>query len=105
MDHDEVIISRVLMGVSSIANRPLVRNIEDHYAAYFDELGITVNLTDQSTEMEWQELAIDLLDFLNKELPKNNDHFRWILSFWHKLRQVGLFFPGDTINSNCAKDT
>ncbi|NOU22756.1 MAG: hypothetical protein HOO93_13420 [Methyloglobulus sp.] len=105
MGYDDAVIERILAKVGSIANRPVVRDIEDHYAVYFDELGITINLNDEATEMEWQELAIDLLNFLNKELPKDNEHFRWLLSIRHKLRQVGLFFPGDNINNNCAKNT
>ena len=104
MGYSEETIERILSDVNSIAKGDFVRDIEDHYAAYFDELGITVNLVEHTTETEWQKLAEDLLEYLNKELPKDNDHFKWILSFWQNLKQVGLFFPGDTISDNCAEN-
>ncbi|CAG7856979.1 hypothetical protein MCAMS1_01666 [biofilm metagenome] len=104
MGNSEETIERILSDVNSIASRDFVRDIEDHYAAYFDELGITVNLVELATVTEWQKLAEDLLEYLNKELPRGNDQFKWILSFWQNLRQVGLFFPGDTINDNCVEN-
>ena len=58
-------VDKILLDVKAISNRAFVRDIDDHYAGYFDELGITVNLVDQTTEMEWRKLAEDLLAYLN----------------------------------------
>ncbi|CAN0499338.1 unnamed protein product, partial [Scytosiphon promiscuus] len=58
-----------------------VRDVDDHFAGYFNELGVNINLHAECTDDDWHRLAIDLLLYLNAELPKNNEHFTWILSF------------------------
>jgi hypothetical protein len=50
MKYDETTIERILSGINSIASRSFVRDIEDHYAVYFDELGISVNFSEEATD-------------------------------------------------------
>lgn len=103
MPYEPERIEHVISELKRIAeNGSGVRDIEDHFAGYFDELGINVNLLPECDDEAWSNIAIQMLLFLNSALPKDNPHFPWILSFWRNLVQVGLFFPGDSLEDNCA---
>jgi hypothetical protein len=103
MPYDEALANDVIEKVKAIATLPFVKNVEDHYAIYFDELGLTVNIEDAASENEWEPLAEQLITYLNNVLPKGNHQFCWVLSFYRSIEQVGLFFPGESLGDNYAK--
>ena len=103
MVYDEHRVSRVLGSVKAISSKyACVKEVQDHYAGYFDELGLTIQLESGTASDEWHSAATELLLYLNKDLPKGNDAFSWMLFFYQDLTQVGLFFPGDSLADNCA---
>ncbi len=103
MSFSEGLVSEVVAYVSSMSlTCPGVRSVDDHYAGYFDELGLTVNLEPSCQDEVWEPLAVQLLLYLNRTKPAGNPDFRWVLSFWRDLREIGLFFPGDLLHDNCA---
>lgn len=103
MPYDEELVNTIVEGVKAISTLSFVKDIEDHYAIYFDELGLTVNIQDGSPENEWEPLVGQLIDYLNSVLPKGNHQFCWILSVYRGIEQIGLFFPGETLSDNYAK--
>ena len=65
MPYDEALASDIVERVKAISTLNFVRNIEDHYAIYFDELGLAVNIQDGTHESEWEPLASELINYLN----------------------------------------
>ena len=94
--YDEAKYSEVVSGVKSRASRPSVLEVRDHFAGYFDELGLWVQFRDGTSDQEVIEVGNELLTYLNDVLPRNNESFRWILSVERGRDTLDVIVPGDT---------
>jgi hypothetical protein len=86
---------QVLTEVRAIAGRPFVSSVADHFAGYFDELGITVNLVDGTPDSDVVQLRNELLQYLERASKERRLEFTWQVAFWRGATQVALLFPGD----------
>jgi hypothetical protein len=60
-------------------------------------------LSDDSTIEDMEFFAKDSLNCLNNLEQKDKGEFKWQLSFERTQKQIGLIFPGDTINDNSSE--
>jgi hypothetical protein len=87
---------KVLAEVRVLADKPYVRSVDDHFAGYFNELGITINLNESTTDQEIIALRNSLLEYLEKVGKEEKIEFTWQVAFWRGLVQVALLFPGNS---------
>jgi hypothetical protein len=87
---------RLLERVQAIAKPPLVESVEEHFAGYFNELGITLRLQAQVEDQEVVALRNDLLRCLEDSAVELAIDFTWQLSMYRGQDQVALVFPGDS---------
>ena len=80
--------SRVISGVKSIANRPFVLSISDHFAGYFNELGLTLTLSPDSHDEDVIALQNDLLAYMDTFWAENKPDFDWIVMFSRGTTQM-----------------
>ena len=86
--------NRLLDDVRAISDKPIVRSVEEHFAGYFNELGITINLTDDAADSDVIELRNALLTYLGGV----SLDFTWQISFWRNLKQIALLFPDSKVH-------
>jgi hypothetical protein len=86
-------VDQVLDDVRVIADWPFVRSVEDHFAGYFNELGITINLTDDASNFDVIQLRNKVLAYLKNASVELELEFTWQVSFWRNLQQIVLLFP------------
>ena len=91
-------VSDVLNNIQTILEDEKVIKINDHFAGYFDELGITVILSEDTTIENMNMFAHNTLNYLN-----SINELKWQLSFERSHKQIGLFFPGDSVNNNSSE--
>ncbi len=85
---DEIIISlrRILSG-------PNVVSVKEHFAGYFDELGITVELTSESTHEDLLALKEKAASYLLPGVPLGKEPFKWMQKFRRVGKEEGILFP------------
>jgi len=88
--HDQVVNE-----VRDLASRPFVLSIEDDFAGYFNELGISVALATDSTDQDVILLRNDLLDRLECLLPHGRSSFTWLVTFKRGGSTVEVLTPVD----------
>jgi hypothetical protein len=72
-----------------LSNQPSVLSIADHFAVYFNELGITVELAPNISDAEVALLKDEVAAILiGTTLP-----FAWILRFRRNGKSAGELFP------------
>ncbi|RYY86589.1 MAG: hypothetical protein EOO15_14090 [Chitinophagaceae bacterium] len=86
---------RLLSDVREIAKKPFVLSVEDHFAGYFKELGITVRLAIETTDSEIIALRNELLTYLSQAFSEQKLEFTWQVDFRRGTDQAALLFPGD----------
>lgn len=87
--YDQEQVAGVIEDVRNALASDAVLSVTDHFAGYFDELGITVLVRSTTSKQELLSLkdkAASLL--LGRSLP-----FEWMLIFERDGRQVGILFP------------
>jgi hypothetical protein len=94
--YDEAKYNEVVSGVRSRASRPSVLEVRDHFAGYFDELGLWVQFRDGTPDQEVIAIGNELLVYLNDVLPRNNEWFRWMLSLERGKDTLDVLEAGDT---------
>ena len=83
-------------GVRRIAARPSVASISDHFAQYFDEMGMSITVADDTPDRDIIALRNEIATFLEAELP-GDDPFKWIVSFGRRGKTV------EVISSGCGQ--
>ena len=78
-----------------------VETLEDHYAGYWDELGLFITLRDDAIDSDVIVLRNDLLNFLKSALPIGNADFKWQVAFARSGKTIEVVFPGDEIRDLC----
>lgn len=92
---DDVKYNEVVSGIRSRASRSSVSEVRDHFAEYFDELGLWVQFREGTPDQEVIEVGNELLAYLNEALPQNNRWFRWLLSLERGRETLDVIAPGD----------
>jgi hypothetical protein len=87
--------NQVVTGVRSRASISSVLEVRDHFAGYFNELGLWVQFREGTPDREVIEVGNDLLVYLNEVLPRDNEWFRWILSLERGQQTLDVVLPGD----------
>jgi hypothetical protein len=99
MGYDESLYNQVVSKARDLCHRSFVDDVEDHYAGYWDELGLSVKLRDNATDAETLALRNDLLRMLDDILPKGNPLFCWQVAFRRCGDTIEVLFPGDEVRS------
>ena len=92
---DQAKYDEVVSRVRSIASRPSVAEVRDHFAGYFDELGLWVRFAEDTPDREVIELRNELVAYLNGVLPARNALFKWGLSIERGYETLDVVAPGD----------
>jgi hypothetical protein len=86
----------LLAEVKEIALPPLVEAIEEHFAGYFNEFGITLRLSEQAPDEIIVELRNKVLTRMEAASEQLKIDFTWQVSMYRGQTQVVLLFPGDS---------
>ena len=88
---------RLISEVGTIASRPFVQAVEDHFAGYFNELGLTVVFAADAPDSDVITLQNDLLMHLNHFWETHKPDFTWMLMFRRGTEDMRTMFPGDKL--------
>ena len=88
--------ARLVARVQEVAVPPLVESIEEHFAGYFNELGITLRLSARATDEDIIALRNNVLACLEKATSELAINFKWLVSMYRGQDQVALIFPGNS---------
>ena len=87
---------QLLAEVKELAAPPLVEAVEEHFAGYFNEMGITLQLAEQATDESIVELRNKMLACMEVATARLKIDFTWQVSMYRAQKQVVLIFPGDS---------
>lgn len=87
--------ARLIADVCVIADRPFVEAVENNFAGYFDELGITVKLRPDASDEDVIALQNQLLEFFNSTDDVRPSGFTWLIKFSRGGKSLRSLFPGD----------
>jgi hypothetical protein len=86
--YDRSKIEEVLSAVRGVTADQVVQ-ISEHFAGYFDELGITITLKRDTSDAEVRELKDRILAALSRASPP----FAWTVLFQRDDEGAGVLFP------------
>jgi hypothetical protein len=92
--------ARIISDVKAIANRPFVVSVSDHYAGYWDELGLTLTLAPDSRDEDVIALQNELLVYLNRFWIENKPDFDWMVMFSRGTDKMVPLVAGDGPRTN-----
>ena len=87
--------AKLIVDICTIANRPFVEGVENNFAGYFNELGVTVKCRAGATDAEIIALQNELLDFFAKSEEAKTPDFTWIVNFTRGGKKLRSLLPGD----------
>ncbi len=87
--YDQTQVARVVGVVRVTLRSDAVVSVTDHFAGYFDELGITVTVKPTTSQQE----VLSLKDKAASVLLQQSLPFKWMLMFYRDGKQVGVLFP------------
>lgn len=91
---------RLIADVCVIADRPFVEAVENHFAGYFNELGITVKLRPEASDEDVISLQNQLLEFFTSAHEVRTSGFTWLVMFSRGGKSLRSLFPGDLPRSS-----
>jgi hypothetical protein len=83
--------------VKALSDPSLVESIDDHYAVYWDELGLFVKLRDEALDADVISLRNKILFLLTEILPDGNPYFTWGVGFRRWSKTIEVLYPRDEI--------
>jgi hypothetical protein len=87
--HNQAKIDELVSAVRHVAASERVVEVSEHFAGYFDELGITVSLQGDMSDGEVRDLKNRIAGGLaSLEMP-----FRWMVLFQRGGKSAGILFP------------
>lgn len=92
--------ARLIAEVCDIADRPFVEVVENNFAGYFDELGITVKLRPDASDEDVISLQNQLLAYFNSTDEVRPPGFTWLVKFSRGGKSLRSLFPGDLPRSS-----
>lgn len=93
---------RLIADVCVIADKPFVEAVENNFAGYFNELGITVKLRPEASDEDVISLQNRLLEFFNASSEARTSGFTWLVKFSRGDKNLRSLFPGDLPRSSSA---
>jgi hypothetical protein len=94
--------ARLIADVCVIADKPFVEAVENNFAGYFNELGITIKLRPEASDEEVIALQNKLLAFFSSAYEGNLSEFTWLVKFSRGGQSLRSLFPGDHPRSTSA---
>lgn len=87
--YDQPKIDELVSAIRSSATADCVQEVSEHFAGYFDELGITVSVKPDTLDEEIREVKNTIASVLSRfEIP-----FRWMVLFQRDGKSAGVLFP------------
>jgi hypothetical protein len=94
--------ARLIADVCDMADKPFVEAVENNFAGYFDELGITIKLRPEASDADVIALQNQLLAFFNSTSEVRPSGFTWLVKFSRDGKPLRSLFPGDLPRSTSA---
>jgi len=91
--YDKNRMDEIMTALRQILSGPKVVEIKEHFAGYFDELGVTVVLASESTHEDMLALKEKAASYLLPGVPHSNEPFKWMLKFRREGKEEGILFP------------
>lgn len=91
--YDSKAILTLMAKVREAAQGPLVLSVTEHFAGYFDELGITIEL---HTDASKDQIAA-LRRVVYAAMSQTKVPFKWIVMFRQEKQSVGELVPNDPL--------
>ena len=85
----------LIADVCQIADKPSVEEVENNFAGYFNELGITIKLRPEASDEDVIALQNELLAFFNSTYEVRPAGFTWLVKFTRGGKSLRSLFPGD----------
>jgi hypothetical protein len=85
---DQSRIVALMSALRSALSDPLVLEVTDHFAGYFDELGITITVKPETSDEQVRELKQKIAPVLSRQQP-----FQWLVMFRRQGKQIAVLFP------------
>lgn len=85
----------VISEVRALASKPFVLAIEDHFAGYFNELGLTITVSDSALDVDVIKLRNKLLELLETLVPTGSSPFTWQVAFTRNSKTIEVLCPDD----------
>jgi hypothetical protein len=92
--------ARLIADVCVMADRPFVEAVENNFAGYFNELGITIRLRPDASDEDVIWLQNDLLAFFESNYEVKPEGFTWLVKFSRGGKSLRSLFPGDPPRSS-----
>ena len=86
--YDPAKVEEILTAVRG-SKSDCVQQVSEHFAGYFDELGITVSVKDDTTDDSIRELKNEI----STTLSRFDTPFRWMVAFHREGKSAGVLFP------------
>jgi len=87
--YDQPKVDELVSAIRSGAKSDCVQQVSEHFAGYFDELGITVSVKADTSDDEIRELKNGIAPALARlDMP-----FRWMVLFQRGGKLAGVLFP------------
>lgn len=97
MGFTESTYNDVVSKAKALCDCAFVEGLEDHYAVYWDELGLFIKLRDNVADAAVIGLRNALLNMLERALPTGKADFTWQVGFVRSGKTIEVLFPGDEI--------
>ena len=93
--YDEQQVQAAVAGVTRISTRPGVVSVRDHFAGYFDELGIWITVADDASDESVISLRNEIAAFLETAISRTESSFKWIVTFGRRGQTVEVISTGE----------
>jgi hypothetical protein len=97
MGYNVAMYDDVVGRVKALCDVSIVASTEDHYAVYWDELGLFVEIHDEASDADVIALRNGMLSLLTELLPVGNPHFTWGVGFKRRNKTIEVLYPGDKV--------
>jgi hypothetical protein len=87
--YDQSKVDELLSAIRSGAKSDCVEKVSEHFAVYFDELGITISVKADTPDEEIR----DLKNRITTVLSRFESPFRWMVLFQRNGKSAGVLFP------------
>ncbi|MEA9588422.1 hypothetical protein VC279_01210 [Xanthomonas sp. WHRI 10064A] len=93
-------LDRILIDVRAIAAQwSFVTSVSDHFAGYFNELGLTLTIAPDAIDQDLVALQNELLVYLDAFWEKNTPTFTWMVMFSDETKTMAPLILGDSARS------
>jgi hypothetical protein len=96
--YDDKAIQPLMAKLREAAKGSLVISVTDHFAGYYDELGITINVHGDAPEDQIAALRRQVYAVMSQA----NVPFKWIVMFRQGRKSVGELVPNDPLGGDLA---